>query len=103
MLNLEPRKIKAVSNVSRLTKQEPKLVLKTIHEVVSKMGVPNRVKGWVVRVQNRDNMGRVIVLFIHSISNFTPLRFNWTSNLKSVVSEAARSHQTRAVASVVTG
>ncbi|CBY32973.1 unnamed protein product [Oikopleura dioica] len=55
----EPRKIKAVSNVSRLTKQEPKLVLKTIHEVVSKMGVPNRVKGWVVRVQNRDNMGRI--------------------------------------------
>ena len=23
------------------------------------MGVPNRVKGWVVRVQNRDNMGKV--------------------------------------------
>ena len=26
------------------------------------MGVPNRVKGWVVRVQNRDNMGKVIDL-----------------------------------------
>lgn len=55
----EPRKIKALSNVSRLTKKEPKTVLTTIHEVVDKMGVPNRVKGWVVRVQNRDNMGRI--------------------------------------------
>ena len=72
----EPRKVKAVSNVSRVSRKDPKIVLENVHQVVSslfrfsitshgdyfkvkKMGIPNRVRGWIIRCQTRDNMGEV--------------------------------------------
>ena len=76
MNHSEPRKVKAVSNVSRVSRKDPKIVLENVHQVVSssfsflylfsryyfkvkKMGIPNRVRGWIIRCQTRDNMGEV--------------------------------------------
>jgi len=53
----EPRKVKAASNVSRVTRKDPKIVLETVHQVIQKMGIPNRVRGWIIRCQTRNNRG----------------------------------------------
>ena len=57
--NSEPRKVKAVSNVSRVSRKDPRIVLENVHQVIQKMGIPNRVRGWIIRCQTRNNRGEV--------------------------------------------
>merc|ERR1711953_1599185 len=55
----EPRKVKAASNVSRVSRKDPKIVLDNLHQVIVKMCIPTRVRGWVVRCQTRNNRGEL--------------------------------------------